>query len=1182
MECSNSTTEIVADFSCSLTFAKELTKQWTVKEPKKSIGGLNALSGFRYQFFLSLLEVVTRVLKEGLQVGTIELGVFTEMLSDALCINNKKIAIIQSKLTANTANIAACLNDYWNIWNIAKDINSNPDFILSFEIIVNRTLISDFNRLLTTWKPEGGGPIASDLQLFKTHIVFKINRNPEMEIYNLLAKLLPGVNPIKKCEEWLGILLNGSINLANITKASEQIWGDLVSLSKSKEPPSSCYLFSEFDLPPTNIEIGPYLYGQSPTLKHLREGYFASRPKLVNEVFDDFNEWVKTHPAARDISTRIPVYWIRGRSGSGKSILLLELLAQIYRNDCAPIIWLGQHADNIVQGINLVQSMTNARPFSIIALDDPYSPNSSSLAYDCWRSILPNLHAARERGDYSAISIFICCGPTEQAERLYNDYPDQFNIKTWELPTESLSDFIELRTWFTTRTGREPPKLEDKNILLVQLFFEWKTGEPLHGFSIRFKKRIEAAGGANCVNLIEKILCLNRLYIGYPISAIEHSLTPLERETIDRLMEESHLGKTMSADRHGVWIAHPHLSNAIYNSWYSPEHNSRVRFSHLIDSATAAILYEDSPAQKLALLWLLSRFGIYEEIDETTKGRMAGINIQELIEQIYAKFNKIMENNIPVWSLPVWIQSIAAFPRIQLIPSPMDATKRALENGDTTQTGLRLLCHKILQHRNRFSETDRIQIEGLIKKLIIKEPTWHEWAAIVSDMLYKTLDQRIAILATEWLVAHPSAGGAQKLYSTILLLFPGLDCLEEVFNSIIPFASNEPSWGDTIINSIKIFNNPTSMKKATEWIQKNIESETMAFHFRYLLDGNFDSVNDLAIEWLKINFNNKYANYVLEQYYKQDNIPCTFIIECTKNWIKSNHKQAGKLIKFLLKTFPDKDTSELALNWIANAQADDQTIVFAWEGLTDQFQTQSQSINDVIIWLQSFPETTESWPFIWEAIWRTNRGIPKLKTIGINWLRVTNPDSITWKYVWQNLWETYPTDETVKNLGLSWLRKTSKDHQSWKYIWNALWSKNKYSRDLVEIGETWLITTNPIHGGWQFVWEELWLASRKSEKLSLIGFTWLQTTSIEHHSWTFVWEKLWGIKFRQPEMRTIGLNWLSTVLPTNASWQYIWEHLLADSAIKTSLLDIGENWLAIASPSHNSWPKIWQSLRNLK
>ena len=138
------------------------------------------------------------------------------------------------------------------------------------------------------------------------------------------------------------------------------------------------------------------------------------------------------------------------------------------------------------------------------------------------------------------------------------------------------------------RTGRtDLPVGVTENVLIVQLFFEWATGQPILEFAKRLRKRLEGMGRAGAkrtvFQLVAEILALNRIYALFPAQAIMDELEhdPDLGSAFDRLKDdERHF--SFDAAGGGYRLTHPHLANALYVAWFGEENSWRERRAHLL------------------------------------------------------------------------------------------------------------------------------------------------------------------------------------------------------------------------------------------------------------------------------------------------------------------------------------------------------------------------------------------------------------------------------------------------------------------------------------------------------------------------------------------------------------------------------------------------------------------------
>src|SRR6185436_17298943 len=91
---------------------ERLVAAWREAYPKRATGGIQALSGFRFQFLLVLLETVRAWVQARDQRNLPR--VFTERLSDLLRVESgRSVTVAQAKKGAH--NLGQALEDLWLI-----------------------------------------------------------------------------------------------------------------------------------------------------------------------------------------------------------------------------------------------------------------------------------------------------------------------------------------------------------------------------------------------------------------------------------------------------------------------------------------------------------------------------------------------------------------------------------------------------------------------------------------------------------------------------------------------------------------------------------------------------------------------------------------------------------------------------------------------------------------------------------------------------------------------------------------------------------------------------------------------------------------------------------------------------------------------------------------------------------
>src|SRR5581483_4655034 len=187
--------------------------------------------------------------------------------------------------------------------------------------------------------------------------------------------------------------------------------------------------------------------GQRPTLAHLRDGRFMERPERVDAALAELDR----HVAERDLRQEpyIHALWIEGRSGNGKSVLLLKAMRRLVEERAAPVIWLDDASEQLLP---LLQTWARLPEGSMglcyVFVDDFYSPNKRADIG------LPEIARLLRRKDRSDWPVLVTCGPPEQRlEWAASGQDEVFRVAHWLLPPAEADEREGLRGWFRERTG---------------------------------------------------------------------------------------------------------------------------------------------------------------------------------------------------------------------------------------------------------------------------------------------------------------------------------------------------------------------------------------------------------------------------------------------------------------------------------------------------------------------------------------------------------------------------------------------------------------------------------------------------------------------------------------------------------------------------------------------------------
>lgn len=310
----------------SATEFQRLIISWRSEYPKRASGGAWAIAGFSFQISSFLLQLFKTLRSDA---GLIH-PVYMEELSDIVQQINGKVILIQAKRTLQNDTLKSIAEEGYIISDLC--LRETPNLLGRLQLRIatrnNETTrkISDLNlkEVISGGKPDiwkhalqmfGDNPIVIDGDPIEQLRAFLWNDGIE-NVDSL----------IHRCQ---GVVLESFESPSNIN--SDQIaarLADLFFIERRREAwarPGD--LLSLQDIQPSST--GTYreiLTGQIPKLEHLRSGCFRQRQILFNSLWENFSRWQDTYSSTT--LTKIPVFWIGGRSGDGKSVLLLQLIAR--------------------------------------------------------------------------------------------------------------------------------------------------------------------------------------------------------------------------------------------------------------------------------------------------------------------------------------------------------------------------------------------------------------------------------------------------------------------------------------------------------------------------------------------------------------------------------------------------------------------------------------------------------------------------------------------------------------------------------------------------------------------------------------------------------------------------------------------------------------------------------------
>ena len=630
---------------------RRITNAWREKHPKRAFGGAWALSGFSYQAARYLFAFYRNLIAER-PLPTIE------DLSDIVCpADGGLLHVVQVKRTLTRETLRHTLEEFCEILTLIEGDPLTGGFpSLRFQVACKR------REMNVSWPWPADAALADDIRALLPEIEqraadpFLIDQaDPIEELWALLW--LQGLrDPQAAIQQAAGRLLD-SFGRQDLIPAVHR---DLVSFfeqaQRRREGPRAAKLISSHDVAPDPLaaDLNSVVVGGGFGFRQLREGCFRDRPKVFEALGNVFELWWR-HLQNRLGQREVPVFWIDGRSGDGKSVLLRQLVADLvlHHADRCPVVEV--HRDKLPNAIQESQTIVDRQ--ILLMVDDPYAVADR----ETWGDAL----SAAVESDIASVAI-VACGPTEQREEFERQFTQPFQVTAFTVPHLDDLERQEFVSWFRKRTGRQGNTRLTKNALLVHIMFELEEGTTLAEFARRFRLRLHKA---RALGAAERILSLAALYLETPWTLLTGRD---ERDAIDRLSEkdQSHFRQTAK----GVDFGHAHLAGEVLRPILEASYPNvpwEIALARVVAGAV------ESPA-------LETRFRRTLIARMVTTRRLEIVERKRALQELYSLHVSALSGTPDAGLLPVWLTAMNMESDLALEPSPIEQTLAAMARCDGT------------------------------------------------------------------------------------------------------------------------------------------------------------------------------------------------------------------------------------------------------------------------------------------------------------------------------------------------------------------------------------------------------------------------------------------------------------------------------------------------------------------
>ena len=1083
------------------------------QHPQRARGGLFAISGFIFQIH-AYLAAFALTLVRGTPAQLERAGGLFEAFSDYVRTQGDTIVFAQAKLTLSPKALIKAAEEFVEIDGFLAANAPELRAIVSYEVVASRrpqplrdasggrlTSASCWDDIALPAEASGSGPSRQErLEVLRRAGQLRpprIMRDPWWRLISVVYDVLD--DPFSFAYEATALCLGRGSTPDGAGRLRDEI-ANLFSRHRDQRQRQMRPDLGQVMLPrhvaPVEHPSTTVIVGQIPSVEHLQDGCFMDREPRLTAALVALDGVLETRQATRERA--VHTFWIDGRSGCGKSVLLLQVMRELVLKRQARVIWLRNASRDLLPLLRMwacAPSGTPARPDQdsdvearggagtepvFIFVDDFYAPDERA------QIDLPGIRHLLADGPRTDWPILVTCGPRDQHVTMSANYEDcELKLTTWQLPAADAGEGRGLRAWYKRRTGRDPKTGtaagEDEG-LLVSMAYEMHRGD-LRAFAIRFRRRMASAG---LVDVVAPILALNRLYLRAPASWLPDK----ELNRLRHLNRDGDFDLPDSGNTGPVRLTHPHLSDAIYQALRAEEVDA-VRVGDLTGAFRRAL--EDAPDIAIQVLGLV--VGRHERLNI-----LPAKNLAEGLAQVWAAFPEPLrsfDDQARAWVWVLWAQLGSQHPGVRRhVPDGPAQVFAALQD-QPGHVNWPLMWFRLLEVCDGGAGeppggTSLSQASGPLTA----DPTR-------SDVL---------LLGFEWLKEHAARDA---------------DDWAMVWEELVGRGSDLPV-GLSV---------PLLLRLGFDWLKGHEDSGLWGVVWRDLMDhrdlttAKVSQVQllGLGFEWLKghedpDSWDNVWRGLLGHRDLGAANVSQVELLRLGFDWLKGHEDSfswndvwrdlvgRNDLVSSGLST----ELLRYGLDWLKGHE-DSFSWDDVWRGLLDHRDLAAAGLSIELLrygldWLKGH-EDSYSWGGVWRGflghrdLTAANVSQVKLLGLGFEWLK-GHENSYSWSDVWRGLVGRHDlatakvSQVELLGLGFEWL-KGHEDSYSWGGVWRDLVGRvdlgtAKVSQiELLRLGLDWL-KGHEDSGSWGYVWRDLLGrgdladAALSTTELLRLGFEWVK------------------------------------------------------------------------------------------
>ena len=1072
-----------------------LERAWSDASPKRAAGGRHALAGFSYQLALSLKAFFGQVVDED---STATLAF--DGLSDLAEFQGDLVYLTQIKRTLNRESQRSAVAEFLEIDHFLQ--RDYPAFRarVCFRVICGRR----GRGLDESWDPGRLG-LADDearrWQQIRENQRFRgyqVEGDPRLELAIQLWKTVP------RPYDFVNACIAKLQHLLGLNRGSDEIATALLQdlQHATAHDPIVGTLLGPRDFEPADTPSKRILIGQRPRLVDLREGCFMERTGQVRSILEVIEQALPFDSSLRDGGRKVPVVWISGGSGVGKSALLLQTLREVVCELDLPIIYLEHFAEDLPKAIEQIGSGR-----ALIAADDLYAPDARRP--ELWREINRQAHGAPN-------ITLLACGPDESREAFAEmaHRHSVLSVRRLDVPLLTEAEQGEYFQWFCDRTGSPDLRRPTQANFVVAAFAldrARKGDASMEEFAARLKQRLQDLG---IYETMLATLAVNRLGIQPPDSffgGVQDVLRELKNEGLVWLNQDP-------AGRLSVSF-HAAIGHTLYEI-YRPEYTSVEARALDIASYFRAIAGDHDRAR--SLIQLLGG-------DKKASKRIPEQFAIDALEKIW---EVLVEDHPPHLKIGLLLacKSAIAKRRLEAIPRIIrpDPILGWMGSRDVNAEGWALLLQTVwdVVPPDR-KESIRRQAIGWLEQHRDLAAWNYLW-----QLLWREEYERAKLidLAHQWLEQHVQDPAWNRIFQ------PLADSREQAAR-LLENARRALTQGPATAADIWVWDKVKALglmdgEAARLLLIRLCKSISPRIHF--------EGVKRLAK--LRGAVDPALLARIFSEFPEEPGSPYAFTNLC----------------QFMVgpRETIRRDLLPVGLRWLQGRENRPEWN-YVWQALLALTPGDPALEAQGREWLEG-RENRPEWAFVWQAFLALIPGDAALQAQGRAWLQ-GREDRPEWSHVWRALLAVTPGDAALQAQGRAWLQGRE-DRPEWSHVLQVLLALTPGDAALQTQGRAWL-RGREDRPEWSHVWRALLALTPGDAPLQAQGRAWLQG-HVDRPQWSHLWRALLALTPGDAALQAQGHAWLQG-REDQPKWSDVWQGLLKsppDDAKLRELLELGAAW----------------------